>query len=149
MTLGADVHDGRSNVYRWRVAQLDWVAWDGSLTTGALTIGTVDQGAAGSSSWLVAVTKTPLTGAAPTSASVGVASAQAVAANANRKGLVLVNTSANRISLGFGNAAVLDSGITLNPSGGVFVMDEFCFSTQAINAIASGAASNLAIQELT
>ncbi len=79
---------------------------------------------------------------------MGAASGVAVALNANRKGLVLVNTSANRISLGFGaNAAVLDSGITLMPNGGTFAMDEYSFSTAAINAIASGAGSNLAIQE--
>lgn len=90
------------------------------------------------------------TGSAPTAASVGIASAAAVAANANRKGLVLVNTSANSISIAFGaNAAILNSGITLNPTGGTFVMDTFTFSTAAINAIAGGAASNLAIQEMT
>ena len=30
--------------YRWDVGTLSWVIWDGSLTTGALTIGKVDQG---------------------------------------------------------------------------------------------------------
>lgn len=84
--------------------------------------------------------------AAPTFATVGVASAQAVAANASRKGLALVNTSDNRISLGFGSAAVLDRGITLYP-GGSFEMDSFMFDLGAVNAIASAAASNLAIQE--
>lgn len=84
---------------------------------------------------------------APTFATVGVASATAVAANANRRGLVLVNTSANRISLGFGVPAVLDRGITLMANGGTFNMAAFDFSTQAVNAIASAAGSNLAIQE--
>ena len=82
----------------------------------------------------------------PTAASVGVASAQVVAANANRKGLVLVNTSTARISLGFGAAAVLDSGITLYPQGS-FQMDIATFDLGAVNAIASAATSNLAIQE--
>jgi hypothetical protein len=95
--------------------------------------------------WLVA-TKTDLTPSAPTAASVGVASAQAVAANASRKGLVLVNTSNATISLGFGSAAVLNSGVTLRPDG-VFEMDEYTFDLGAVNAIASAAASNLAIQE--
>lgn len=90
--------------------------------------------------------KVDLAPASPTAASVGVASAQAVAANANRKGLVLVNTSANTISLGFGSAAVLNNGITLYPSG-VYEMDEYTFDLGAVNAIASAAASNLAIQE--
>ena len=82
----------------------------------------------------------------PTAASVGVASAQAVAANASRKGLKLVNTSNARISLGFGAAAVLDSGITLYP-GGAFNMDAWDFDLGAVNAIASAAASNLGVQE--
>lgn len=91
-----------------------------------------------------------LTPSAPAAASVGVASAEEVAANANRKGLVLVNTSANTISLAFGtNAAVLNSGITLNATGGTWVMDEHTFTTQAVNGIAGGAASNLAVQEFT
>lgn len=89
---------------------------------------------------------TDLTPAAPTAATVGVASASAVAANASRRGLVLVNTSINRISLGFGSTAVLDSGITLYP-GGVFEMDMHTFDLGTVNAIASAASSNLAIQE--
>lgn len=96
----------------------------------------------------VVSTKQDLTPSAPAAASVGVASAQAVAANANRKGLKLTNTSNARISLGFGSAAVLDSGDTLYP-GGTFYMDEYDFDLGAVNAIASAAASNLGIQEYT
>ena len=92
----------------------------------------------------------PLTASAPAAASVGVASAEAVAANPSRKALVLINTSANRISLAFGTeAAVLNSGITLFPSGGTWTMGPETFTTSAINAIAGGAASNVAIQEWT
>jgi len=93
-------------------------------------------------------TKTPLTPSAPDMAVVGVASAQAVAANAARLGLVLVNVSDNLISLGFGAPAVLGSGVTLYP-GGVFNMGEYDFTLVAVNAIASVAASPLAIQEYT
>ena len=91
-------------------------------------------------------TKTDLTPASPAAASVGVASAQAVAANATRKGLDLINVSNARISLGFGATAVLDSGVTLYP-GGSFSMDDYSFDLGAVNAIASAAASPLAIQE--
>lgn len=94
-------------------------------------------------------TKTALVASSPTAATVGVTSAQALATNASRLGLVITNTSANTISLGLGAAAVLNSGITLMPNGGVWVMDEYTFGTFAINAIASAASSNLAIQELT
>lgn len=90
----------------------------------------------------------PLTAAAPAAATVGVASAQAVAANASRKGLVLVNTSVNTISVGLGNAAVLNSGITLAPFGS-WTMDDYTYTTAAINAIAGAASSNLAVQEFS
>jgi len=94
----------------------------------------------------VVSTKTDLAPSAPTFATVGVASAQAVAAAATRKGLILVNTSGNTISLGFGATAVLNSGVTLL-AGMAFSMDEYSFDLAAVNAIASAASSNLAIQE--
>ena len=95
----------------------------------------------------VVSTKTPLTGLTPTFASVGVTSGLVLAANPARTSLVFVNTSNNNISFGIGsNAAVLYSGITLYPQG-VWQADEYCYVTSAINAIASGASSNLAIQE--
>lgn len=95
-------------------------------------------------------TKNALTAAAPTAVSVGVASGLVIAANANRKGLVLVNTSAAYISLNcVAGAAVLYSGITLNPNGGVWVMDEYTYTTAEIRGIASAAASNIAVQEYT
>lgn len=90
--------------------------------------------------------KIPLTPASPTSFSVGVASAVAVAFNANRKGLILTNVSTAHISFGLGVAAVLNSGVTLYP-GGVWVMDEFNFTIDSVTAIASLAASALAVQE--
>lgn len=93
-------------------------------------------------------TRTPLTAGTPTFATVGVTSAQVIAANTSRKGLVFVNTSANNISFGIGTAAVLNRGITLTPNG-VWDADEYTYVTSAINAIAAGASSNLTIQEFT
>ena len=87
--------------------------------------------------------------AAPAAFSVGVASQVAVAANVNRKGLTLVNTSLAWISLAFNAPAVLYSGISLAPNGGSFTMGEYDFSTLEVRAIASAAASNLAIQEFS
>lgn len=107
-------------------------------------IGTVNQG---TSPWIVS-TKSALTASSPTAATVGVSSAQAVASNANRKGLILTNTSVNRISFGIGATAVLNSGITLFP-GGTWYMDENSLVTGAINAIAGAASSNLAVQEFS
>jgi hypothetical protein len=86
--------------------------------------------------------------AAPTSVSVGVASGQVVAANPDRKGLVLINLSTNRISFGLGVVAELDKGITLTQNG-TWVMDEYTFTTGLINAIASGASSTLTVQEFS
>lgn len=35
----------------WDVSTMGWVPWDGHLTTGSVTIGTVNQGTGGSSPW--------------------------------------------------------------------------------------------------
>lgn len=83
----------------------------------------------------------------PTNASVGISSGSALAANANRTGLVVVNTSSNTVSFGLGVAAVLNNGITLNPNGGTWVMDAYTFTTAQIFAIASAGSSNISIQE--
>ncbi len=87
-----------------------------------------------------------LTPSAPAATSVGIASASALVANANRKGLEVINTSANVISLAFGAPAVLYSGITIVPYGS-WSMNQYNFNLLELFAIASGASSNLAIQE--
>lgn len=85
-------------------------------------------------------------GQSPTFATVGVTSAQILAADSSRMGLFLTNTSSNFISLGFdGNAAVLNSGLTLTPYG-VLELQPAMITRGAITAIASGASSNLGIQ---
>lgn len=141
-TVTANLAAGTNNIGDVDVLSLP------ALPAGTNNIGDVDIVTMPAITGIVAVSLTDLTPTAPTAASVGVASAQAVAAAATRKGLILVNTSNARISLGFGAAAVLDSGVTLYP-GGVFQMDSNCFDVGAVNAIASAAASNLAIQEYT
>lgn len=90
-----------------------------------------------------------LAASAPTAAAVGAASVSIVAANAARKGLTLtLTTPGGRVSLAFdGAAAVLDSGDTLYGPGGVFHMDERCFTTGEVRAIADAAGRNVAIQE--
>jgi len=96
---------------------------------------------------LVSSSGSDLTASAATAATIDAADESAVAANPLRKGLVLVNTSANWISIAFGTAAVLYSGITLAANGGSFTMDANTLSTAEVRAIASAAGSNLAIQE--
>ena len=88
-----------------------------------------------------------LTGTAPSSFVVGIASTTAVAANASRKGLVLLNLSKKRISFGLeGVPAVLGDGITLL-GGGVWTMDKATLSVGEITAIGEAAALDLGIQE--
>jgi hypothetical protein len=118
--------------------------------TGQSSTGTTVNyvGADSNGNMQVVVAKISLTASSPTFATVGTSSAQVIASNVNRKGLVLTNTSTSVISFGVGATAVLNSGITL-VGGGVWAMDEFNFTTGAINAIAHNAGSNLAIQEFT
>ena len=97
---------------------------------------------------VVSVAKTALTTSAPAQVSVGITSAELVAANASRKGLILVNNTLNTVSIAFGAAAVLNSGITMTP-GGVYCMSEYDFSTAQIRAIASLAATIVSVQEFT
>jgi len=97
----------------------------------------------------VAVGPNSSSGNAPTQVTVGVTSAQAVASNASRKGLILrnISTSSQVISLGFsGNAAVANDGVVLNPND-VYCMGSFDFSTGQVNAIASAASATLSVQE--
>ena len=89
---------------------------------------------------------------APAPVVVGVASGVVIAANAARRMAVIVNDSANVVYLAIGAPAVLNSGIRLNPLGGVaqFGGDGgLLLTTQAINGIATGAGSNVGIQEAT
>lgn len=95
---------------------------------------------------LIVTTRTALTALTPTFATVDVTSAEVVAANPLRKGLDLVNTSENTISLGIGTPAVLNSGITLQP-GSTYYMSEYDYFISNIEGISDSAGSNLAIQE--
>ena len=89
-----------------------------------------------------------LTASAPSSAAVTNSSGQVVASNTSRKGLVIINVGAANVSLAFGgNAAVVNSGITLVPNG-VYEADQNIFVTDAVNAV-SPSSSTIAIQEFT
>lgn len=131
--------------YIWDTNTLSWIKQTGSSGAVGSDVTVTNFPATQPISGTVN-TKNNLTSNSPSAASVGITSSQILASNASRKGLVLINTSSANISLGLGVAAVLNSGITLYP-GGTFNMDEYCFTTAAINAVASIAASNLGIQE--
>ncbi|MFA5772975.1 MAG: hypothetical protein WC974_09620 [Thermoplasmata archaeon] len=90
--------------------------------------------------------KVALTASVPASGSVGTSSAELVATNSNRKSLIIKNISINTISLGLGQTAILNAGLTLAPYE-VWTMNEYTFVTGAINAIASDVTSAVSIQE--
>jgi len=89
-------------------------------------------------------TGAPITGSTPTSVSVGTSSTSVLSSNPNRTALAITNTSVNIVFLAFDNTAVLNSGIALYPGGSV-TFDEKV-PKGAINAIATAASSNIAIQ---
>lgn len=88
-----------------------------------------------------------LTMASPDTQTVGAASASILAASSTRRFVYVRNTHATqRASLAFGAAAVLDSGITLNPNEWVNFSAPTGHVTQEVFAIGSGAGTTLAIQ---
>ena len=89
---------------------------------------------------------TTTTALSPSSYTVNTASVLILASNTNRKGLILTNAGNNLVSLGFGNVAVANSGVTLYP-GGTFNMDAYSFTTSNVNAIAVVANTVVGIQE--
>jgi len=88
------------------------------------------------------------TGEAPTSASVGTSSASLGIAAGNYVKMSFCNTSGNTICIAFDNTAALNSGIVLATQEKL-IIDGPITVASAVNAIASGAASNLAIQVFT
>jgi len=85
---------------------------------------------------------------APLTVSVGTTVTAVLPANITRKGVVVVNTSANVVSLGLdGFPAVLGAGITLFPGGSWTMNTMMEYTPAAITAIASAAGSTLSVQE--
>lgn len=129
-----------------------------------VTIGNVSDAAwvSGSGS-VIALLKTLATSikvittgtATSTASTVGTSSAQILAANANRKGLIITNMSANIITINLGGGtAVAGTGVVLNPqpganqAGGVFMLNAGTIVTTAITAIASASSSAYTVVEI-
>ena len=89
----------------------------------------------------------PITTVTDTFATVGVASALALAANVQRANAVFVNDSSETIYLARGNAAVLNRGIRLNANGGSYEIDASNLFQGIVNGIATGAGANLTVSE--
>lgn len=81
----------------------------------------------------------------PETAAVTNVDSVVIAANANRKGLVVTNIGGTDVFFAIDAPAVMNSGITLVPNG-TWVMDANTFSTKAIHAICAGG-STIAVQE--
>lgn len=86
---------------------------------------------------------------AHTTAVIGAVTGAALAANADRKYVLLVNDSDSVIYLKIGAAAVLNQGIRLNANGGSYEMSSAYgnIDTRVINAISSGAGKVLLVTE--
>lgn len=94
--------------------------------------------------------RTALTVSAPATASITTSSAQIIAANTGRTGLIITNTHATSwlyLAIGAAATAVSGSGIALAPNGGVWTMDGFSFSTAKVVGIASAGTITVAVQE--
>jgi hypothetical protein len=77
--------------------------------------------------------------------SVGTSSGSVLSADANRTFLLLINDSSNVIYISLaGNTAMLNGGQRLNANGGSLLLDRYV-PVSAINAIATGANSNLLV----
>ena len=81
-----------------------------------------------------------------TAVNVGVSTTDVLAANANRKFLLLVNDSNNTIYIKLSGNASLNTGHRLNANGGSILFDRYV-PTAAVKAIATGTNSNLLVTE--
>lgn len=113
----------------------------------AFAVAALDEGSSEDPNAFIALFQ-PRVYATGTQVAVGVASGTAVAAQVGRRSLYVKNVSTlgQRITLNFGAAAVLDTGITLEV-GDWRSWDALTgISEQAVNAIASAAAAALEVQ---
>lgn len=94
------------------------------------------------------ITPAAITAASPTFATVGVASNLALGPGTYKQITFVITTAAN-VSLGFDAAAVLNSGVTMIGRGASYTLDGPITLATGVNAIASAAATNLAIQAFT
>lgn len=85
--------------------------------------------------------------ASPVNVTVGTATAELAATNNNRKYLRVTNLSNAAIYLGFGEDAVLNKGVYVAASGGIFEMNINNLTNEAVNAISSASSKSVAVQE--
>jgi hypothetical protein len=113
---------------------------DVQLSTGAITVGTVDQGAAGSASWKV-TQATNTAGVATHTAdnTVTNASEAILAANVDRKAAIIQVVSGGNARVAIGVTATTTLGVQLAAGGPPLILQAPFCPTVAINAIREGA----------
>ncbi len=119
-----------SLTYRWDVGTLSWVIWDGSLSTGALTIGTVDQGTGGASNWAV---KQALIASAPLNGQAKIAvtgTAVNLASNALTNGVILTAKSSNTAAIVVGASSVAN---TTDGTGAGYILEQGASAPWAVD----------------
>ncbi len=84
---------------------------------------------------------------APESVTVGTSSVLVLAANTNRYGATFVNDSVNKIYLAINADAVSGKGILIVANGGSYEINNTNITHDVINAIATGAGSELVVLE--
>lgn len=110
-----------SLMFRWDTGTLAWVVWDGSLTTGALTIGTVNQGTGGASNWAVKqalIAGAPLNGQAKIAVT---ATAVQLGSNALTNGVILTAKSTNAAAITVGASGVTN---TADGTGNGYILEQ-------------------------
>lgn len=83
---------------------------------------------------------------ADTDVSVGAASTALIAANLNRKLVLIVNTGAGNIRVRFGATATVGTGIQLRANGGSLVLDNI-LPVVVINAISESGTNAVSVTE--
>jgi len=82
-----------------------------------------------------------------TSVTVGATTTEVLAENSTREYALFVNDSDEVIYLALGGDAVLNKGIRLSASGGVFELNSTNMYKGAINAICTSGSKNLCVVE--
>jgi len=123
------------------------ISTDTLTVSGTMDLTEIGGTAVGVDNPLFVSTQKPLTPQSPAQVDVGLVSEEIYAGNLTRKGMIIVNTSTTGyVSLGFGVAAVLKSGVYLHP-GGSFWMDEYSLWDGKVYAIASEASVIVSLQD--
>lgn len=81
-----------------------------------------------------------------TNISVGSSTTAVLAANDRRRSVIIVNDASEAIYLAIGASAVLNRGIRLSSSGGVYQCFRDC-PKEAINAISTSGSQNVTVYE--